>query len=281
MFWEWFEKRPLMLARIGLLLGLMLFLLINVLWLIYFSVLIFTRGDPESVWNLYWPLQVMILTIDVVAGALLTLGFWQFGLRHDTIRTQATNVALGFGVWTLVTFTWRLKLLWTPAVEVNPISRHFKGGEFGLFVPHFDFLRDNYLGFFLSSMLLFILMFMLVTLIKNYRVYESFRSVNLNLFRVYGLFHLVGTILMGLGWFAFSPESSATVVGSVLFVVFIMAMCIMYIALPLLGVWVFQTAFVIHRSALETLGFIIRRKAEREELIGETRGRGEAERSVD
>jgi hypothetical protein len=258
------EKRDLFLARLGLLSGFSLLLVLSALWLAYTILLIFTQGDPERIENVFNPIQSLILSLDIVAGAFLAMGFWLFGTHHDTIRNQAQNMAMAFAIWTVVTFIWRLSILWMPAEEINPISKRWEAGEFNMFMPHFEYMRINYLGFFVSSFLMFVLMIMLVRVIQNYRVYENFQGVNLNLFRAYGLFHLVGASLMGLGWLAFTPDSSATTLGTLLLILFIVAWLTLFLLLPILGLWVFFPAFNIHRSAVETLKFILRRKAERE-----------------
>jgi hypothetical protein len=260
---EWLERNPLLFARLGIMAGFAILVIVNVLWLLYITILIFSRGNTGQIWDLYSTLQWMVLTLDVLAGALLALGFWQFGTHHEAIQTQAIGVGIGFGIWALVTFLWRIKLLWTHVNEINPVSRRMSGGEFDLFIPQFEFFRENYTGFFVSSFLLFVLMYMLVSLIKNYMVYESYKDVNLNLFKAYGLLSLVGAIIMGLGWMSFNPGTSGTTTGDILFGMFVLGMSLMFVLLPLLGIWVFQTAFVIHRSALETLKFILRRRAER------------------
>lgn len=258
------ERRDLFFARLGLLSGFSLMLVLSALWLAYTILLIFTRGDPQPVENVFGPVQSLVLSLDIVAGALLAFGFWWFGAHHDTIKNQAQNMALAFGMWTIVTLIWRLSLFFMPSEEINPVSKRWEQGEFDMFMPHFEYLRVNYLGFFLSSFLMFVLMTMLVRIIQNYRVYENFQGVNLNLFRAYGLLHLLGASLMGLGWLAFTPDSSATTLGTVLLVVFIVAWLTLFLLLPILGLWVFFPAFNIHRSAVETLKFILRRKAERE-----------------
>ena len=149
--------------------------------------------------------------------------------------------------------------------EVNPVSTRFEGGESGLFIPHFEFFRVNYLGFLLSAILMFFIMTLLVRVIRNYRAYETYQgSIRLNLFRAYGVIYLLATLLLGLGWLAFTPESSATILGTVLLVLYVSAWLMMFVGLPILGLWVFFPAFTIHRSAVETLKFILRRKAERE-----------------
>jgi hypothetical protein len=260
------EHRGLLIARIGLLSGFSLMLLLSALWLVYIILLIFTRGDPEPIKNIFNPIQILALSVDLVAGGCLAVGFWWFGTHHDTIRNQAQNMAMAVGIWTLVTAIWRVRLLWTPSEEINPVSKRWTSGEFDMFMPHFEFIRDNYAGFLISAILMFFLMTMLVRLIKNYRVYENFQSVNLNLFRVYGLFYLIGAILMGLGWLAFTPDSSATTLGTIFLVLFIVGWLTLFLILPILGLWVFYPSFNIHRSAVETLKFILRRKAEREML---------------
>jgi hypothetical protein len=262
---EFLKDRPLFLARLGLLTGFALFFVVNFLWIAYVSILVITRGDPEEYSNTYGPMQAMVLVIDLAAGAFLAIGFWWFGKHHDTIGNQAQNMGLAFAIWTLVTLTWRIRILWTPSEDINPVSTKFEGGEYGLFIPHFEFFRVNYLGFLLSSVIMLIIMLMLVRLIRNYRVYESFQStIRLNLFRAYGLISLIAASMMGLGWLAFTPGSAGTTMGVILQTVYVTAWLIMFVGLPILGLWVFFPAFKIHRSAVETLRFILRRKAERE-----------------
>jgi hypothetical protein len=101
--------------------------------------------------------------------------------------------------------------------------------------------------------------------IRNYRVFENFQDTNLGLLRVYGILYLVGSVSMGIGWFTFSPGITGTGLGDLLLGVFVLSWVVLYIFLPLLGIRVFTTAFNIHRGALETAGFILRRKMEREE----------------
>ena len=262
---EFLRRRPLFLARLGLLTGFALVLVVNLLWIVYASILVSTRGDPEEYSNLFDPVQAMVLTIDLVAGGFLAIGFWWFGKHHDTIGNQAQNMGIAFAIWTLVTLTWRLRILWTPPEDINPVSTKFEGGDYGLFIPHFELFRVNYLGYLISSILMFIIMLMLVRLIRNYRVYESYQgSIRLNLFRAYGVIYLIAASMMGLGWLAFAPGSAGTTMGVILQTVYVTAWLIMFIGLPILGLWVFYPAFTIHRSAVETLGFILRRKAERE-----------------
>jgi hypothetical protein len=251
-------------ARVGFLSGFALLMVFCVLVITYTVLLILFGGDPEVFKSLFIPVQWLVLTLDVVAGGLLAVGFWFFGMHHDTIRNQAQNMALAFGVWTVVTLTWKLKLLWTPLEEVNPISTRVTDGEIGIFVPHFEFFRVNYVGFLISSILMFILMTMLVRVIRNYRVYENFQTVNLNLFQFYGLLTMVGAVLMGIGWLAFGPSLSGTVGGAILLVFYLVAWVLLFLVLPILGLWVFFPAFRIHQSAVETLKFILRRKSERE-----------------
>jgi hypothetical protein len=236
-------------------------LVLSILWLVYTIMLIFTRGDPEPVRNMFEPIQTTVFSVDVLAASMLAIGFWFFGIHHDTIRNQAQNMSMAFGIWAAMTGLWRARLIWTPGEEVNPVSMRLSAGEFDMFMPHFEFLRLNYLGFLLSGMLMFVLMIMLVRLMQNYRVYENFQNINLNLFRAYGFFYLLGAALMGLGWFAFSPDSSATILGTIFLVIFVVAWLTLFLILPILGLWV---SFAIHRSAVETLKFILRRKAERE-----------------
>ncbi len=236
----------------------------------YTVMLILFGGEPESFNNVFVPIQGLVLSLDVLAGGLLAIGFWFFGMYHDTIRNQAQNMAMGFAVWTVVTLTWKLRLVWTPLEEVNPISKRLTDGEFGIFAPHFEFLRVNYAGFLISSILMFILMTMLVRLIRNYRVYENFQMVNLNLFQFYGLLTMVGAVLMGIGWLAFGPGMSGSVGGAILLVFYLVAWVLLFLVLPTLGLWVFFPAFRMHQSAVETLKFILRRKSERERVEAST-----------
>ena len=254
-------------ARLGLLTGFALLIAFNTLLIIYTVLLIFSRGDPEAYKTFFYPVQWTILVLDIIAGGLLAMGFWAFGKYHDTIRNQAQNMAIGFAIWTIVTLSWRLTLLWTPAEGVNPISKRFLAGEFGMFMPHFEFLRVNYSGFLISSVFMFILMMLMVRLIKNYRVYENFQTVNLNLFQVYGLVTMVGAMLMGLGWLAFGPSMTGTTLGDLFLVIYVFAWLTLFLVLPILGLWVFYPAFTIHRSAVETLKFILRRKSERDRAM--------------
>lgn len=253
-----------MLARIGLLSGFSLILLFCFITILYTVLLIFSRGDPEHYKNVFLPVQWMVLSLDVLAGACLAIGFWAFGMHHDTIRNQAQNMAMAFAVWTGITLTWKLRLIWTPLEEINPISKRMTEGDYDIFMPHFEFFRTNYVGFLISSILMFALMAMMVRLIRNYRVYENFQSVNLNLFQMYGMLTMVGAVLMGIGWVAFSPSMTGTVGGLLLLVVYVVAWLTLFLVLPILGLWVFFPAFTIHRSAVETLKFILRRKSERE-----------------
>ena len=256
-------------ARLGLLLGFGFFFVYSALTVGYTVLLIFTRGDPVPQEGIFNPLQAMVLSLDVAAGGLLTAGFWAFARHHDTIRNQAQNMAIGWGVWTVLTLTWRLRVLITPSEEINPVSRRVVDGEYGMFIPHFEILRTNYLGFFLTSALMFILMLMMVRLIKNYRVYENFQNVNLNLFQTYGLLYMAGAVLLGLGWLSFGPGMSGTTLGDLFLVIYVIAWLTFFLLLPILGMWVFFPAFTIHRSALETLKFILLRKSERERATGE------------
>jgi hypothetical protein len=208
----------------------------------------------------------MVFTLDVFACGFLAVGFWAFAMHHDTIRNQAQNMAIGLTVWTVLAATWKVRLLLTPLEEVNPLSKRLTEGEYDIFMPHFEFLRVNYVGFLISGMLMFVLMSMLVRLIRNYRVYENFQSVNLNLFQMYGILNLVGAILMGIGWLAFSPGMTGSVGGQLLLVFYLVAWLVLFLVLPILGLWVFFPAFTIHRSAVETLKFILRRKSERERV---------------
>ena len=261
------EHRTLLVARLGLLSGFALMLLLCLLTISYTVLLIVSGGDPEPYMSVFIPVQWMVLSIDVVAGGLLAVGFWAFGMYHDTIRNQAQNMSVAFGVWTVVTLTWKLRLIWTPVEEVNPISKRMTEGEYDIFMPHFEFLRANYPGFLISSILMFVLMAMLVRLIRNYRVYENFQNVNLNLFQGYGMLQMVGAVLMGIGWLAFGPGFSGTTGGALLLIFYIGAWLIMFLVLPILGLWVFFPAFTIHRSAVETLKFILRRRSERERVV--------------
>ena len=251
-------------ARLGFLSGFAILFLFCLLLITYTVMLILFGGDPARFKGLFVPVQALVLSLDVVAGGLLALGFWTFGMHHDTIKNQAQNMALGFTIWTIVTVTWKLRLLWTPLEEINPISKRLTDGEAGIFVLHFEFFRVNYVGFLITSTLMFLLMTMMVRLIRNYRVYENFQTVNLNLFQVYGLLNMVGAVLMGVGWLAFSPGMSGTVGGSLLLVFYLVAWVLLFLVLPILGLWVFFPAFRIHQSAVETLKFILRRKSERE-----------------
>ena len=257
----------MLIARLGLLTGFALLIIFNILLIIYTVMLIFSRGDPEPHKTFFYPVQWTILVLDIIAGGLLAMGFWAFAKYHDTIRNQAQKMAIGFGIWTAVTFSWRLTLLWTPTEEINPISKRFLAGEFGMFMPHFEFLRVHYSGFLISSVFMFILMILMVRLIKNYRVYENFQTVNLNLFQVYGLLYMVGAMLMGLGWLAFGPSMTGTTLGDLFLVIYVFAWLTLFLVLPILGLWVFYPAFTIHRSAVETLKFILRRKSERERAM--------------
>jgi hypothetical protein len=258
------EQRALMVARIGLLSGFVLILLFCFVVIAYTVVLIFTGGDPEPYSSVFTPIQWLLLTLDLIAGACLAIGFWAFGMHHDTIRSQAQNMAMGFAIWTGVTLTWKLRLIVTPTEDINPISSRFTDGEYGIFTPHFEFFRTNYLGFLVSSILMFVLMTMMVRLIRNYRVYENFQDMNLNLFQSYGVLTMVGAVLMGIGWLAFNPGMAGTVGGSVVLVIYLVAWLTMFLVLPILGLWVFFPAFTVHRSAVETLKFILRRRSERE-----------------
>ncbi len=260
------EQRALMVARIGLLSGFGLMFVFCLLVILYTVLLILFGGNTGTIKGFFEPVQYMVLTLDVVAMGLLAVGFWFFGMHHDTIRNQAQNMALGFAVWTAITVTWKLRLLWTPLEEINPISKRLRGGDYDIFMPHFEFLRTNYVGFLISSILMFILMTMMVRLIRNYRVYENFQTMNLNLFQMYGVLTMVGAILMGLGWLAFSPGMSGTVGGSIMLVFYLCAWLLMFLGLPILGLWVFFPAFRVHQSAVETLKFILRRKSEREKM---------------
>jgi hypothetical protein len=257
-------------ARLGLLIGFGLLLLFSFVVIAYTVLLIFSGGDPEPYSSLFTPVQWLVLTLDVVAGACLAIGFWAFGVHHDTIRSQAQNMAIGFAIWTGVTLTWKLRLLFTPMEEINPISKRLTEGEYDIFMPHFEFFRVNYVGFLISSILMFVLMTMMVRLIRNYRVYENFQSVNLNLFQMYGLLTMVGAVLMGIGWLAFSAGMTGSVGGSLLLVMYLVSWLTLFLVLPILGLWVFFPAFTIHRSAVETLKFILRRKSERERVEAST-----------
>lgn len=260
------EQRSLMIGRLGLLSGFALLLVFCILTIAYTVMLIFTRGDTEVLRNAFLPVQWSVYSLDVVAGALLAVGFWAFGAHHDTIRSQAQNMGIAFSVWTVVTLVWRLRLAFTSIEEINPVSKRLSGGEYGIFMPHFEFLRSNYVGFLISSILMFLLMTMMVRLIRNYRVYENFQGVNLNLFQMYGLLQMVGAVLLGLGWLAFSPGLTGSTGGQLMLVFYLVAWLTLFLILPILGLWVFFPAFNIHRSAVETLKFILRRKSERERL---------------
>jgi hypothetical protein len=241
-----------------------------VMVVVYTVLLIFTGGDPKSYSDVFVPTQWLVLTLEIVAGALLAVGFWTFGMHHDTIRNQAQNMAMGFAIWTGLNLVWRLRLAWTPAEEVNPISVRLTDGEYGIFVPHFEFFRTNYMGFLIASILLFVLMTMMVRLIRNYRVYENFQTVNLSWFNLYGILTMVGAVLMGIGWLAFTPQMSGTVGGSILLVIYLVAWVLLFLVLPFVGMWVFVPAFRIHQSAVETLKFILRRKSERDKAESTT-----------
>lgn len=260
------EQRAIMAGRLGLLSGFALLLVFCILTITYTVLLIFTRGDTEVLRTVFIPVQWSVYTLDVVAGALLAVGFWAFGAHHDTIRNQAQNMAIAISVWTVVTVVWRVRLVLTPLEEINPVSKRLTDGEYGIFMPHFEFLRSNYAGFLISSILMFLLMAMMVRLIRNYRVYENFQGVNLNLFQMYGLLQMVGAVLLGLGWLAFGPGMTGTTGGQLLLVLYLVAWMTLFLILPILGLWVFFPAFTIHRSAVETLKFILRRKSERERL---------------
>ncbi|UCC93152.1 MAG: hypothetical protein JSW25_00290 [Thermoplasmata archaeon] len=260
------ETRALSVARVGLLSGFGIILVFCFVVIAYTVLLIFSGGDPQPYATVFIPIQWLVLSLEVVAGVCLTIGFWAFAIHHDTIRNQAQNMAIAFGVWTVVTLTWRLRLVLTPMEEINPISKRLTDGEYDIFMPHFEFFRVNYPGFLISSILMFVLMTMMVRLIRNYRVYENFQGVNLNLFQMYGLLTMVGAVLMGIGWLAFSPGTTGTVGGSLLLVIYLVAWLILFLVLPILGLWVFFPAFTIHRSAVETLKFILRRKSERERV---------------
>jgi len=260
------EQRPLLLARFGLLTGFILFLLCNLLALVYIATIILMGGAPAPVWDFYTTTQSLVLSLDVVAAGLLAVGFWNFSRRHDYLGPALGNLAIGFGLFTLVTLTWRLGLLGTPFEEVNPVSRLATGGgAYSKFVPQFGFFHVNFVGFMISALLMFILMNMLVGVIRSYRVFENFQDTNLSLLRVYGILYLGGSVAMGIGWFTFSPGVTGTTLGDLLLGVFVLSWVLLYIFLPLLGVRVFATVFNIHRGALETAGFILRRKMEREE----------------
>ena len=260
------EQRPLLLARFGLLTGFILFLLCNLLALVYIATIILMQGAPAPVWDFYTTTQSLVLSLDVVAAGLLAVGFWTFGRRHDYLGPALGNLAIGFGLFTLVTLTWRLGLLGTPFEEVNPVSRLATGGgAYSKFVPQFGFFHVNFVGFMISALLMFILMNMLVGVIRSYRVFENFQDTNLSLLRVYGILYLGGSVAMGIGWFTFSPGVTGTTLGDLLLGVFVLSWVLLYIFQPLLGVRVFATVFNIHRGALDTAGFILRRKMEREE----------------
>ena len=265
---RYLEQRPLLLARFGLLTGFMLLLLSNLLALIYIATIILMRGNTAPVWDFYTSTQSLMLALDVVAGALLAVGFWNFSRHHDYLGPALGNLAIGFGLFTLVTLTWRLRLLGTPFEEINPVSRLASGGgDYSKFVPQFGFFHANFVGFMVSAFLMFLLMNMLVGAIRSYRVFENFQDTNLGLMRVYGILYLGGAVAMGIGWFTFSPGVTGTGLGDALLALFVLSWVILYIFLPLLGARVFTTAFNIHRGALETAGFILRRKQEREESI--------------
>jgi hypothetical protein len=78
---------------------------------------------------------------------------------------------------------------------------------------------------------------------------------------------MVGAMLMGLGWLAFSPSMTGTTIGDLFLVIYVFAWLTLFLVLPILGLWVFYPAFTIHRSAVETLKFILRRKSERDRAM--------------
>ena len=259
-------SRPLLLARAGLLTGFSILFIHSALCLVYISVMVYVRGDVASVWDLFNTLQSLVLGLDVVAFALLAVGFFEFGRRHDYLGPSLQNLAVGFGLLAMVTLTWRLTALGMPFEDLNAVNRLAIGdGDFGRFVPQFNVLRENFVGFLLTSTLVFLVLNMLVGSIRNYRAIENFPDVNLGLFRFYGLLYLVGALLMGLGWMAFSPDVTAGWQGDALLGVYVVSWVVLYIIVPILGVTVFWYSFIIHRAAVETLSFIQRRKAEKEE----------------
>ena len=78
----------------GLLTGFALLLVVNLLWLTYVVLLVFTRGDTEPYKNVFAPVQTMALTVDVIAAGFLAMGFWWFGKQHDTIGNQLQNMGI-------------------------------------------------------------------------------------------------------------------------------------------------------------------------------------------
>ncbi len=259
-------SRPLLLARAGLLAGFAILFVHCVLALTYISLMVYVRGNVVRVWDLFNTLQSLVLGLDVVAFALLAVGFFEFSRRHDYLGPSLQNLAIGFGLLAAVTLIWRLSAFGMPFEELNAVNRLAIGdGEFGRFVPQFNLLRQNFVGFLLTSFLLFMLLNMLVGSMRNYRAIENFPDMNLNLFRLYGLLYLVGALLMGLGWMAFSPDVTANWQGDALLGVYVVSWVILFIIVPIVGTTVFWYSFIVHRAAVETLSFILRRKAEKEE----------------
>jgi len=230
--------------------------------------MVYVRGNVALVWDLFNTLQSLVLGLDVVAFALLAMGFFEFSRHHDYLGPSLQNLAIGFGLLALVTLTWRLTALSLPFEDINAVNRlALGGGDYGRFVPHFTVLRENFVGFMLSSFLVFMLLNMLVGSLRNYRAIENFPDVNLGLFRLYGLLYLVAALLMGLGWMAFSPDVTGGWQGDALLGVYVVSWVILYVIVPIVGTTVFWYCFVIHRAAVDTLSFILRRKAEKEEAL--------------
>ncbi len=266
------EDRPLILARVGLLGGFAMWIAFSLVALAYISVIILTRGEVKAAWDAYSTLQTMVLSLDIVAAALLTLGFFELGRRHDYLSVPLNNLAIGFGLFALVTLLWRLSLLGAPFEDVNSIHRLSTGdGGYSRFVPELNFLRDNYAGLIVSAFLMFVLMNLLVSIMRNYRAFENFQDVGMGKFRLYGLLQLVSVLMLGMGWLAFSPDYTAGWEGDALLGVYVLAWVVMFLIMPLVGAWAFKDAFLIHRAAIETLSFIIRRKAEHEEATATPR----------
>lgn len=266
------EDRPLILARVGLLGGFAMWIAFSLVALAYISVIILTRGEVKAAWDAYSTLQTMVLSLDIVAAALLTLGFFELGRRHDYLSVPLHNLATGFGLFALVTLIWRLSLLGAPFEDVNSIHRLSTGpGTYSRFVPELNFLRDNYAGLIVSAFLMFLLMNLLVSIMRNYRAFENFQDVGMGKFRLYGLLQLVSVLMLGMGWLAFSPDYTAGWEGDALLGVYVLAWVVMFLIMPLVGAWAFKDAFLIHRAAIETLSFIIRRKAEHEEATATPR----------
>jgi hypothetical protein len=266
------EDRPLILARIGLLGGFAVWIAFSFVALFYIAIIILTRGEVLAAWDAYSTLQSMVLSLDIVAAALLALGFFELGRRHDYLTVPLNNLAIGFGLFALVTLIWRLSLVGAPFEDVNSIHRLATGpGTFSRFVPELDFLRNNYVGLLISAFLMFILMNLLVSIMRNYRAFENFQDVGMGKFRLYGLLQLVSVLMLGMGWLTFSPNYTGGWEGYALLGLYVLAWVIMFLIMPIVGAWVFKDAFLIHRAAIETLSFIIRRKAERDGSTGSPR----------